>query len=913
MRIHNQFAFAAVSLLALSSPALAQDSGGDAAPQAEGEEQDANQIVVTGTLIRGTAVTGSQTISVGAEEIAAKGATSTNELLGLIPQIASSFNGRFENDPRIFATGISINKPNLRSIPSSNTTSGGLTLVLMDGMRLTPVGVNQASIDVDIIPAAVLAGIDVVTDGGSSLYGADAVAGVLNFRTLRTFDGIKLDGNFGFGTTIKGFHQWDAAITAGTSWSGGNAYISAGHSDRDGILNGQTDWSSGLTYNAASVASFSFTQCLNPVGTQTRWFRFGPGAAQFTSNPAAPGAGVFPVGTACDATSAQSYVPQQERSNVFGALSQEFGDNADLRVTGYYTKRDTEVTGFPRGFTSAGSPLNSGALVGAAFPGAAVGSLTVIPGGTGFSFGTNSAYVNTPTRVGFETWGVNPELTVKLGGNFQVRTSAHFGRSTNFQSFPGVDTVKAQCYITGCTGIAAGQLSPFNAAAASAAVIADITNFENAQDTKQQLIMLRSIVDGSLFALPGGDAKVAVGVEFQENRADSRLAAGPVGSVDSLPYMKAKRNAKSAFAELSLPVTSFAVLAGSVRYDDYSDFGSTTNPNIGLTLKPASWLKFFGHWNTSYNAPTAGDNLAIATGRFVCGIYVPGSTNPAQRPTDPLGRDTSRQGSCAMVLQGSSPGLKPQTADSWAVGFEATPGSGVRFGGEFYSIDIENALGTLNPSVISTYTTNADLYTYNVTAAQYAALLATLTNGAALGAQQVSSNIGIIVDTRTSNLNAAKIEGVDFHVFYDTDTNVGHFAFGVSGTYQTKAFITSGGVSSDRLGIGGPRLFTTSFAGWDKGRVSARLTINYSGRFNDIATNNLGSSEDVDPFVMTNLNLGYDFKDSGGPLEGTSFRVIVDNLFDVKPQTIRRINTNNLSYNNFTLGRVIKLGASLKF
>jgi iron complex outermembrane recepter protein len=95
--------------------------------------------------------------------------------------------------------------------------------------------------------------------------------------------------------------------------------------------------------------------------------------------------------------------------------------------------------------------------------------------------------------------------------------------------------------------------------------------------------------------------------------------------------------------------------------------------------------------------------------------------------------------------------------------------------------------------------------------------------------------------------------------------------------------------------------------------MSARLTINYTGRFNDGAVNNVGISEDVDPFVMTNLNLGYNFGDSGGPLAGTSFRVTVDNLFDVSPQTIRRGNTNNTSYNNFTLGRVIKLGISKKF
>jgi iron complex outermembrane recepter protein len=903
--------FAATALCAtLVTPAMAQT----AAPADDTAEEnvDGKDIVVTGTLIRGATVTGSQTISVDAEAIADKGASSTNELLGIIPQIANTFNGRFEGDPRGYASGISITRPNLRNLPSSNQTSGGLTLVLVDGMRLTPVGVNQASVDVDIIPAAVLAGIDVVTDGGSSLYGADAVAGVLNFRTMKSFDGLKLDTNYGFGTTIGGYHAWDGAITAGKSWSGGNAYISVGHSQRAGILNGETDWSNGLVYNAAGVGSYSFTQCPSPVGTQTRWFRFGPGAAQFTNNPLAPGAGTFPVGTACDQTAAQSYVPQQKRSNVYAVLSQEFGDNVDLRVTGYWTKRDTELASFPRGFTSAGSTLTSGALVGAAFPGAAVGSLTVIPGGTGFSFGPNSAYVNTPTRIGFETWGITPELTVKLGSNWQVRNSVHFGRSTNFQSFAGVDAVKAQCYITGCAGIAAGQLNPLNAAAASAAVITDITNYENAQDTKQQMLTLRSVADGSLFALPGGDAKLAVGVEYQRNQADSRLIAGPVGSLDALPYMGFKRNSKSVYAEVSLPVTSFADISGSVRYDDYSDFGSTTNPNIGLTLKPVSWLKLFGHWNTSFNAPTAVDGLAIATGRFVCGIYVPNGT-AAQRPTDPLGRDTSKQGSCAMVLQGSSPGLKPQTAESWAVGFEATPGSGVRVGGEYYSIDVKNALGTLNPSVTSTYTTNPDLYTYNVTAPQFATFLATLTNGAALGVQQPASNIAIIVDTRTTNLNAATIEGIDFHASYDTDTSFGHIALGVSGTRQTKAFVTNGGVAADKLGIGSPKLFATTFLAWNKDQLSTRLTVNYSGKFSDEANNYLGVAESADPFIVTNLNIGFDFKDSNGLASGLSLRFIVDNLFDEKPQAVKRANTNNPSYLNWTLGRVIKVGASVKF
>ena len=411
MKKLTQIALASVSLIGLIQPmqAFAQDQ----APADEATDSDPdNQIVVTGTLIRGTQVVGSQTLSVSRDTIEAKAASSTNELLGVIPQIANAFNGRFEVDPRgIQGSGTSVTRPNLRNLPSSNTTSGALTLVLVGGMRLTPVGVNQASVDPDIIPAAVIGAIDVVTDGGSSLYGADAVAGVINFRPLTSFEGVKLDANYGFGETLGRYQTKDGAITAGTSWAGGNGYISATHVERDEVLNGETKWSDGIVFNAAGVPSVTFTQCPNPQVTETRFFRFGPGAAQFTNNPRAPGAGTFSLGSGCDRIPSDSYSPRLERTSVFGSVSQELGDAADLRVIAYWTKRDIELHSFPRGYTSAGSGITTAAQLTTAFPAALLispGQTFAVREGVGFSFGTNPVYVNTPLRTGFETWGLPP-------------------------------------------------------------------------------------------------------------------------------------------------------------------------------------------------------------------------------------------------------------------------------------------------------------------------------------------------------------------------------------------------------------------------------------------------------------------------------------------------------------------------
>ena len=711
---------------------------------------------------------------------------------------------------------------------------------------------------------------------------------------MRKFEGIKLDGNFGFGSTIKGYHQWDGAVTAGKSWSNGNAFISAGYSSRDLVLNGETSWANGLVYNAAGVPRGINTECISPVGSQIRYFKFGAAESNWTNNPAAPGAGVFPVGTACDTTPAQTYLPKQTRANVFAGLSQEFSDTISLHVTGYWTKRRSELQGYPRGMTTtAQAPV---------FPvGAPPGTIFTVLGGTGFSFGANPAYVNTRSRLGIETWGITPELTVKLAGDWQVRTSMHFGRSSNFQHFPGVNLALGQSYVN------SGALNPLNAAAASAAVVTDVTDWENAQDTKQQMFMARVVADGTLFELPGGDAKLAVGAEFQHNKASSRLNGARVGVLETLPYMNYSRNSKSIFAEVSLPIVEPLELSASVRYDSYSDFGSTTNPNLGFVLKPFSWIKLFGHWNTTFNAPTAVDGLGIGTGRFVCGIYT-----PTAGPQDPL-RRWNGAGDCAFLAEGAKAGIKPQTGNTWAVGFEVTPFHNLKIGGEYYAIDFNNVLGSVDPTNAQTYISNQDLYVYNPSAATFATFLGQLTNGAALSTQIASSRIALLIDRRTTNFSKARFEGIDFHANLALDTGIGHFDIGVNGNRVTKAAQTTTGITNDLKGVNGPPVTIGNTVAWKKAGASARVTVNYSGRFRDGTVDYLGQPFYVDPFVVTNLSLGYDFGELQGALNGLLLRANVDNLFGVKPTNIRRASGNVLSYANWSLGRVFKIGFSYKY
>ncbi len=533
-----------------------------------------------------------------------------------------------------------------------------------------------------------------------------------------------------------------------------------------------------------------------------------------------------------------------------------------------------------------------------------------IPQGTGFALGPNASYVNTPQKIAIETWGITPELTVKLGNNWAVRTSMHYGRSNNATHFPGLNTTQLNTYVTG------GQIVPTNIAAASSAVIADITNWETAQQTTHEMFLARAVADGSLFALPDGDAKLAVGVEYQFNKDATRINTGKLDVLGSLPYKSFSRNVKSIYAELHLPVTSFADVAASIRHDSYSDFGGTTNPNLGLTLKPASWLKFYGHWGTSYNAPTAYDGIGVGLGR--AGQNYTATT----RPTVATGKSDNGQGSYFIVLTGVSPTapLKPQTSDSWAIGFEAKPLTGLSLGAEFYSINLMNSLGSINPANNAFYQTNPANFIYNneLTAngnALFNTIMSQLTNGAAISTQVGSAAaVAIVVDTRTSNINNAKVDGVDLHLNYETETGFGHFAITNSANYATRARITTAGAITNELGHGKPRFtWASSLALRTEGGFSTKITFNYSGRYHDDGLNNQSIEEDVLPFVVTNLGFGYDFGKSGGFLNGTSLRLKIDNLFDVSPYSVKRLNTNNPNFNGWTLGRVVKLGFTTKF
>ncbi len=861
---------AVLGAIAASNGALAQES-----------QPELEEIRVTGSLIRGVQATGSQSIGINEEAISELGALSTNELLASVPQVTNFFNQRPEQDPR-GADRLQVNRPNLRNLPGVNDATGATTLVLVDGNRLVPVGTDQSSLDPDVVPAIVMQRVEIVTDGGSSLYGADAVGGVINFITLNEFDGVKVDVGYDTGDE---YDAWQASILAGTSWDGGSGYIALATTDRDAVLKEDRDWAAQGNWDEdGRVLTPSGTECLEPVGAVTTWFNYGAG---WTDNPLAPGAGVTPVGEACDEEGKSSLIPEQTRDNIYAGLTQQLGSNMTLSVKAYYMDRSTAYPSYPLGDTvSEPTPAEQG-LEGN------IGDL-VQTSAVGFSYGAHPAYRDRDLEVDIETWGITPELTINFANSsWQSRNTFYYGESDNTVYQPLSNQVALGGYI------ASGALDPLNVAAADASVIQDILDWENADEVDQEMWFFRSIGDGELFELPAGAVRAALGVQYSEEEVEKRTGDVNRGRAGSLENRKADRDVMSVFGELSIPVFDSLDLSLSARYDDYSDFGDTTNPNIGFDWRPTDWLTVFGKWGESFNAPTTLDSVVVANGRYIA--------NVADSVPDPNMERTNPSRSDVFLLEGGTGELDPQTAESWGLGFELRPLDGLEFNLYYYEIEFDDLLASFNPQESQAVLLNPDKFIYEPTAEEFDSFLASVDNTEQF-ADRSAENIGVIIDRRVSNTDSAELSGYDFGVIYTHDTSFGFMNYGLSGNYVAEFDVFKTGVASDSL-ANNPDLYVSADIGWTGENARAALNFRYTDGFDadqGVAVN----QRKVDDFLTTNLFIGYDFAGSG-MAEGLSLRFNVDNVFDEDPPEYR--SQRNLNYANWTLGRVYKLGLSYNF
>jgi outer membrane receptor protein involved in Fe transport len=407
----------------------------------------------------------------------------------------------------------------------------------------------------------------------------------------------------------------------------------------------------------------------------------------------------------------------------------------------------------------------------------------------------------------------------------------------------------------------------------------------NARATRNSVWDLGLTVDGTLFELPGGPVRVALGVEGRREAFSDDFNAPGI----SIPIDQS-RNVVAAFAEVQLPIFSSAnrrpglerlIVTAAGRYERYDGFGSTFNPKLGLLWSPLRGLSLRSSYDTSFRAP-----LLYEQAGAYSAIYL---------PPEFVFIDPAQATGVALALGGSNPEVRPETSRSWTFGAEFEPPGvpGLSMNLNYYSIRFSDRIALPSPIVtvvgdpafesIVTLDPDDDLVRQLIAAAQVSLDISgpDFSNGNATPA-----DVSVIVDGRISNTSVTRTRGLDFNLAYRFSAGENRFVLNGNLNYifsftdqlrPSSAPIEALDTPYRPLDLRG-RLQL----GWSRGGWSANLFVNHADSYRD---NRGNRNLPIASFTTLDLGLAYEFDEARSPrwLRGTRIAFAADNLFDEDP------------------------------
>lgn len=858
---------------------------GGAAPVAE------NVVTVTGTSIRGIAPVGAGLTKVTIADIAASGATTGTEMLRSLPQL-NNFNTTGNNTGSNQANFV--DQPAVHGIGVGNG-GGGLTLLLLDGHRLPGAGINQTAPDAGGIPLSALQRVEVMADGGSSIYGSDAIAGVVNFVTRRNFNGAETGLNTGGG---NGYRTSSFSQLLGNTWDGGGWLLSYEHTHNTALAGNRRDY---------------IVNDQRPFGGQdTRSTNCSP--ANITMNGAAyrvGAGGAVTAGTnSCEANRATDLYPAQTRDSVFSSVRQHASETVELYGSVLASVRDVKSAVAGDGVTSGATAVSVPSTSPFYRPvngSTATQSVTYNPAG---DFGP--AFTN---NIKTKTLSVTAGGNADLSGGWNANVEFNYGLERDDVRNHGIDQTLAGA------SAANGTFNPYGVGAATdPALLARIGNYETRYYARQTLKEGQAKVDGPLFGIGGGQVKLAVGVDIRQEGFDGLVVTGARDT--GVPYTAGgTRTSRSAFGELFFPLVGKANsfswvqkldLSLAARYDNYSDVGATTNPKAGVTWTVAQGAQIRASAGRSFHAPSLADaGTAIDTRaiRFPC---VQGSY---------LGCNSAGAADYTAVLAGGNSTLKPEKAKTFNAGVDLGPGllKGFKFSMSYFLIDYDDVITfpTFGPvtNPLPAYDKYRTVRPAGVTDAQWLAVVQPLLAGFRHDGQvypDVSALPTSVYDLRRQNFADEKIRGVDFDIGYTFRTGQGDVNVGLAGTRLLKFIQQVPGVA-DTIDLLGTNYAIKTRArgqlGWSSGNVAGSVFLNHTGAYRNAISSGI---QHVASFNTVDTNWAWTLPDAGGWLKGLKLTANISNIFDRNPPVFFTSGSNGIIAYDPTaasaLGRVVSIG-----
>jgi iron complex outermembrane receptor protein len=715
--------FGTASLLAIAQTIAANAQAQQVAATAESMVPE--QVLITGSLIRGAVAVGAPVTSLGAQDFAEAGAVSVGDLLS---QTLPEFENHASSSGANAGFGNFINRLNIHNLNGVDTR----TLMLIDGLKMPPQGTGAIQYDPSIIPGLALDRVDVLADGASATYGSLAVAGVVNLILKRGFDGAVAQGVIG--EAGGGNFNWDLQGLYGRKWDSGDVTVSIERGISQQLKGNQrsfytqnfTPW--GLDNETPLVSSYpGVLSTPGSIGGVT----FTTGAPQTTAKAntttAALCANCFSIPTGQNGVGLtwaqiqanqgatknsinndlnQSIIPSDQWVSDTITLDQDITPWLQFNASGYYSNRRDQTHNPDVGATVAIPTWNPFYPVGA-------------PAGLQVSYDfkqipnfERASEVSDRYTLGF---------TIKLPDEWEGRLNYASGdeevRRTDVSNLRLINTNNVSAALgwtiptspatPGFPGVPAWTkpaslpyLNLFCDPTANSCISNDLLNYiemPNQNNSGYILHEYNAQFDGPLTDLPAGTLRAAVGADYtNEDYWINTITTGissqiPQSSPDAL-----SRSVWAVFGQVNIPVIGGPItlplvekleVEVSARYDRYNDFGGTTNPRVSADWTIGWGLTARYSWGTNFVAPSFKALSAVLSRNFT--PFNTGTTGASVIAACPTGATTAAAGSLAALLNASCTG-----SSTFAVGNPNFP-AGIQISS---SGGVDGLAGVLRPA-----------------------------------------------------------------------------------------------------------------------------------------------------------------------------------------------------------------------
>ncbi len=894
-RTPSQLGLTSIALAVLSLTGQAQAQQADAAAPMQ-------KVEITGSTIKRVAAENALPVStVKADDFVTAALTTIADVVTSLPVGATNVPSSAGAGTNMNMRGIGINR----------------TLVLLNGRRMVNEPLSNGFVNVDMIPMSALSRVEVLRDGASSTYGTDAIGGVVNFVTRRTFTGLDLTAQDVLPEKKGGGKEHRFSILGGKGnleSDGWNIYATIDTHQRSALdSNDRPDLSSIDVLTQLGIApktgsgSYAFPANINSASTKITgnpYYASGckaPYSVQGTNNTCVLNANYYVLA-----------LPGNAQTTAFTKGSLKLSEDHLITAELLYSRENITTQKAPNttvGFNNAVATISPSSKY---YPGGSAG----VPAIAGLNGST--------LTVLWSVAELGPAIArdQQEGMRFMLSDEGHIGSwdyRIGYLYNHGVrDSFFRQGYLNGPKlqdGVKNGILNPFGFQDATGLAYLHSISVDGDQirHTTNRYTGVDLTLTHELAQLAGGALTFATGAEYHDDRNDDRSLDGDINVPyqNRLPsYAEGKRSISAAFAELDIPLTTELNFDTAVRADRYSDFGGTVNPKASFRYQPAKTLMFRGSASTGFRAPTLFDRYgyrlpgatALTTAKWDDPKLCPGTPGLAGTGKAIAGANPLLVCNTTLpIQQGSNPDVLPEKSRNLTLGMVVEPIRNMIVSLDYFNIYVKDSIGQLAQNAIFTNPVKyADLFVRNA-------------DGSLAYVKNTVMNLG---DLRTS--------GIDVGANYAfPKSEVGDFKAGLEGTYVTRfenqnekdgVWISNlgrfGSVGSGNVSSSPTYTFRwkhTLRLNWARGDWTSQLTQNYNTGYHDLNNVTPEYYRDIKPYSIWNATLGY----KGFKHINLTFGI--SNLFDTNPPVT---NSNSTAYaNNIAspIGRAYNVRMSYDF